>query len=63
LIQRLGMTGRPAPSGISLKGISGSGNYVVVSPVLEFDRAEGGPARVRAFAARWLPSPTPRQPT
>ncbi len=59
LIQKLGMIGKPAPSGISLKGISGSGNYVVVSPVLEFDRAEGGPARVRGEMAAFTdPSAT-----
>src|SRR5438128_10669027 len=51
LIQKTGMTGRPAPSGISLKGISGSGTYVVVGAVLEFVSSDSGPARVRGEMA------------
>jgi hypothetical protein len=51
LLQRLQITGRAPPSGVSLKGISGAGNYVMVNPVLEFLHADGPPARVRGEIA------------
>jgi len=51
LLQKLQLTGKPATPGLYLKGISGAGNYVIVNPVLEFLRVDGGPARVRGEMA------------
>jgi hypothetical protein len=51
LLQQLHLTGRAPHAGLSLKGISGAGNYVVVATVMEFLQADGGPARVRGDMA------------
>ena len=51
LVNKLELTGKPPPSSLSLKGISGAGNYVVVNTVVELLRAEDGPARVRGEIA------------
>ncbi len=51
LFQKLQLIGKPASPGISLKGITGSGDYLVVNSVVEFLRAEGGPVRVRGEMA------------
>jgi hypothetical protein len=51
LVRKLNITGRRPPSTLSLKGISGTGNYVVVNTVVEFLQADGGPVRVRGEMA------------
>jgi hypothetical protein len=51
LLKRLGLTGKPSPSHLALKGISGAGSYVVVSTVVELMHAEGRPARIRGEMA------------
>ena len=51
LVGKLRLVGKPPSPDISLKGITGSGNYVVVNTVMEFLRAEGGPARIRGDMA------------
>ena len=51
LLQQLGLTGKAPPAGLSLKGISGAGTYVVVHTVVEFLRADDGPTRVRGEIA------------
>jgi hypothetical protein len=51
LLQELKLPVKPPPPGLSLKGISGASNYVVVSTVRELPRADGGPARVRGEMA------------
>jgi hypothetical protein len=61
LLHLLGLTGIPPPSGLTLLGISGTGNYVVVNTVLEFVHADGGPARVRGDMAAFTdPAATDR---
>ncbi len=51
LLRELNLPTKPAPSGLSLQGISGAGNYVAVSTVIEFLRVAGGPARIRGDMA------------
>jgi hypothetical protein len=51
LLQELRLTPEAPPPGLSLKGISGAGNYVVVNTVVELLHADGGPARVRGVMA------------
>ncbi len=51
LFRQLRLTAEAPPPGLSLKGISGSGNYVVVNTVVELLHAEGGPARIRGVMA------------
>ncbi len=51
VLQRLQLTGQTPQAGLSLKGISGAGNYVVVNPDVEFLHADGGPARIRGTMA------------
>jgi len=51
VLQRLQLSGQTPPAGLSLKGISGAGNYVVVNAVVEFLHADGGPARIRGVMA------------
>jgi hypothetical protein len=59
LLKKLNLSGKPPPSDLALKGISGAGNYVVVNAVVEFLRSEGGPARVRGEMAAFTdPSAT-----
>ena len=47
LVKKPNLSGKPPPATLSLKGISGAGDYVVVNAVIEFLRVDGGPARVR----------------
>ncbi len=59
LLKKLNLPRKPPPSSLSLKGISGAGDYVVVSTTVEFLRVDGGPARVRGeMAAFTNPSAT-----
>jgi hypothetical protein len=51
LLKQLNLAGKPPAAELSLKGISGAGNYVVVNTVVEFGLADGGPARIRGEMA------------
>src|SRR5206468_3572526 len=51
LLGKLNLLVKAPPPSLALKGISGAGNYVVVNTVVEFLRADGGPARVRGDMA------------
>jgi hypothetical protein len=51
VLQQLQLVGQTPPAGVSLKGISGAGKYVMVNTVVEFLHADGVPARVRGVMA------------
>lgn len=52
LLRKLRLPANQPPPGLALVGISGTSAYVVVRTVMEFNRDDGGPARVRGeFAA------------
>jgi gag-polyprotein putative aspartyl protease len=51
LLTRLKLVGKAPPQDMSLKGISGAGNYVVVNTIVELVRADAGPVRVRGEMA------------
>jgi hypothetical protein len=51
MFRKLKLAGKPPPEGLSLKGIGGSGNWVIVNTVVEFLQADGGPARIRGNLA------------
>jgi hypothetical protein len=58
-LTRLQLLGNPAPLGISLKGIGGASDFVVLTTAVEFLRDDGGPARVHgSFAAFTDPAAT-----
>ncbi len=51
-VKQLGLSATAPPPGWGLTGVGGEQGFVVLSTVLEFTRADGGPARVRGdFAA------------
>jgi hypothetical protein len=51
-VKQLGITSTTPPPGWGLTGVGGAQGFVVITTVLEFTRADGGPARVRGdFAA------------
>lgn len=59
LLNRLNLATQPAPSGLSLQGISGASPFVVVATRLDLPRADGGPATIRGtFAAFTDPAAT-----
>jgi len=59
LLSRLGIPPTPAPSSLSLQGISGTCGFVLIRTVLELTRDDGGPAHVRGeFAAFIDPTAT-----
>jgi hypothetical protein len=51
LLSKLKLASKSSSADVSLKGISGAGAHVVVNTIVEFLRAEGGPARVRGEMA------------
>jgi hypothetical protein len=51
LLKKLQLPIKPGPQNVTLKGISGAGNYVIVTTVIEFLQADGGPARIRGDMA------------
>src|SRR5438876_1078889 len=57
LLSKLNLPGKSPSPNLSLKGISGAGNYVVVT---RLSNSSAPTAARRAFAARWLPLPIRR---
>jgi hypothetical protein len=51
LLNRLQLPTQPAPSGVTLQGISGSTPYAVVTTVIELTRDDGGLASIRGSLA------------
>jgi hypothetical protein len=59
LLERLGLSANNAPPGLSLSGIGGTSEFVLVTTVMEFVRDDGGSVRVRGeFAGFTDPAAT-----
>ena len=59
LLSRIELPRTPPPESVSLQGISGTCDFVLVTTVLELTRDDGGPAHVRGeFAAFIDPTAT-----
>jgi hypothetical protein len=51
LLNELKLPGSAPSGGLSSKGISGAGRFVMVNTVIEFLNVDGGPARIRGDMA------------